>query len=93
MMVPSATAFFEAIAPAMERDSSGDTAGAVDAFLRVVAGPEWRTDVARHVPGGPEQADRDGATFFGVEIPALEKWVFDRARATRSPSLSVCDRG
>ena len=83
MMVPSAPAFFEAIAPAMGRYGSGDVAGAVDGFMRVVAGPEWRTEVARHVPGGPEQAEGDGATFFGVEIPALEKWVFDGARATR----------
>ena len=81
--VPSAKTLLETIAQAGDLHASGDTAGAVSLFMSAVAGAEWRSLVATHVPGGPEQAERDGATFFEVEMPALEKWVFDVDRADR----------
>jgi len=83
MMVPSAPMFFEAMAPAMTRFASGDTDGAVDAFNQLLAGPQWREELERAVPGAPQQAIRDGATFFEVEVPALQKWVFDETQAAR----------
>jgi pimeloyl-ACP methyl ester carboxylesterase len=73
--VPSGAAFGkEVIAPTMKRYHAGDPDGAVDAFLRRVAGPNWRDDMARMVPGSPQQAERDARTFFEVEVPALEQW-------------------
>ncbi len=77
LMVPSAPAFFEAVAPAIQRYAAGDPAGAVDLFMGLVGGPNWKSDMARRVPGGAEQAERDGTTFFGVELPALKDWPFD----------------
>jgi pimeloyl-ACP methyl ester carboxylesterase len=83
MMVPSGPRFFEAMAPAMTLFASGDTERAVDAFNQLVAGPQWRNELEGAVPGGPEQAIRDGATFFDVEVPALQQWVFDETQAAR----------
>jgi len=69
------------LAPALERYRAGDAAGAVDAFMSMVGGPEWRAAVERRAPGGPAQAERDAATFFEAELPALQAWSFDAARA------------
>ncbi len=81
--VPSGKYMMEVIASAGELHASGDTAGAVDLFLCAVGGPDWRSTTEAAIPGGPEQAERDGATFFEVEVPALTKWSFDVDRANR----------
>ncbi len=77
--------FVEAAAPQFEAYRSGDVARAVDLFLSAVSAPDWRSAAANTVPGGPEQAEKDGATFFGVEFRGFEKWSsdFDRDRASR----------
>ena len=51
--------------------------------MTVVGGPDWRSDVSKTVPGGAEQAERDAATFFEVEAPALQQWQFDRESLSR----------
>lgn len=82
MAVPSAAEFYEeTMAPAIERYGAGDPEGAVETFMQAVAGSEWRTDLAQTVPGGPEQAVRDAATFFEVEVPALDQWEFGAGQA------------
>ena len=49
----------------------------------MIGGPDWRSELARTVPGGAEQAEKDAATFFEVEVPALEAWGLDPDRASR----------
>ena len=83
MMVPSAPGLLEAIAPAVDKYAAGDAAGAVHLFMSVVAGPNWRTEISRMVPGGVEQAEKDAATFFDVELPALNNWAFDAHLASQ----------
>lgn len=84
LMVPSAEVFArECVGPAVEKYASGDSVGAVDIFGQGVAGPEWRVDVSRAVPGSAEQAERDASTFFEVELPALGAWEFDDGKAAR----------
>ncbi len=78
-----AAAVTEMMAPSFEAYRSGDVAKAVDLFLSMVSGPDWRTEVAKTVPGGPEQAEKDAETYFQVESPALDKWTFDSAGASR----------
>lgn len=73
----------EMFSPLVELYRSGDSRGAVAAFMGVVGGPDWRTEVDRTVPGGVEQAEKDAATFFEVEVPALEAWSFDEDKASR----------
>lgn len=83
-MVPSGADFAQqAMAPAMKQYQEGDRVGAVDAFMQIVVGPEWRAEVTRLVPGGPEQAVRDARTFFEVEVPALSEWEFDEEKAQK----------
>jgi pimeloyl-ACP methyl ester carboxylesterase len=78
-----APASAESFAPLIELYRSGDARGAVDAFMEMVGGPDWRLEVEKTVPGGPEQAYRDAATFFEVELPALQTWSFDPEKAGR----------
>jgi pimeloyl-ACP methyl ester carboxylesterase len=81
-----------AVAPVLEAYRSGDARRALDLWMNLAAcGPDWRDEVANAVPGGAEQAERDCATFFEVEIPQLMEWVFDRDRASRisQPVLHV----
>lgn len=77
--------------PAMARYRAGDHAGAVDTFMRVVVAPNWKMELARTIPGGPEQAERDARTVFEIEGPALEDWRFDeqKAREISQPILHV----
>ena len=91
MPADTAAVFIEESAPLLAAYRSGDAAKAVDLFLSMVCGPDWRTEVANTVPGGPEQAEKDAATFFEVEFPALQEWVFDSDQASRisQPVLSV----
>ena len=91
LMVPSAKPFFEAMAPAIAKYAAGDPAGAVDGFISLVGGPDWRSNVSQMIPGAPEQAEKDAATFFEVELPALGRWSFDAARARQisQPAIYV----
>jgi len=93
LSAPSGQKLIQAMAPAIERYESGDGAGAVDAFLRIVGGSEWRKDVARTVPHGPEQAETDVRTFFEVEMPALADWKFDATVAKQISQPILCMRG
>ena len=92
LMTPvTAGAFAERMAPIVEAYRSGDARGAIEGFMGAVCKPDWRTVTAQAVPGGAEQAERDAATFFDVEIPALASWSFDAERAKRieQPALYV----
>lgn len=71
----------EMFAPLLEQYRSGDVLGAVDAFVRIVGGVGWRDELARVLPGSVAQIERDAATFFEVEVPALFAWRFDSALA------------
>jgi len=89
--VPSGQAHGEDLAPAIERYHGGDPVGAVDRFMIEVAGPRWRSATARMIPGGPEQAEQDAATFFELELPAVGAWEFDadKAAAFSRPVLFI----
>jgi len=79
----SIEAFVEEGAPSFAAYRSGDFARANDLFWEQCAAPNWREVIAKTVPGGPEQADKDAPTFFDVEMPALQEWVFDSDQASR----------
>lgn len=81
--VPGGREFGRILEPIVERYDGGDATGAVDAFLCLVFGPEWRAEMHGIVPGGPEQADRDAATFFEIEMLAVNAWTLDERRAAR----------
>lgn len=93
MMVPSAPVFLEAMGPAIERYTAGDSVGAVEDFMKLVGGEEWETTVESTVPGGTQQAKRDAYTLFEVEMPALEQWDFDAGKAARISQPVLCVTG
>jgi pimeloyl-ACP methyl ester carboxylesterase len=81
--VPSAEQFFDAFGPLVEQYMSGDRVGAGNGFLALMAGPDWREEVSRTVPGGPEQAEKDVATFFECELPSIPEWRFGPEEAAK----------
>jgi 3-oxoadipate enol-lactonase len=92
IMAPDAiAAFFEAAAPVVETFRSGDVARALDLWMGAVSAADWRSVVASTVPGAAEQAEKDAATFFEVELPTLRSWVFrrDPLSHVRQPVLYV----
>ena len=73
-----------------ERYRRGDPAGAVHDLLALI-GPDRRAFIERAIPGGIEQAEKDAATFFDIELPAIAQWTFgtEQAAAIGCPVLSV----
>ncbi len=81
--VPSASEFRAANARLVEARRARGPDAALDEFLTLVIGPDWRTDVDHLVPGAAQQMQRDVATFFDTDLPALLSWRFDAEDAAR----------
>jgi pimeloyl-ACP methyl ester carboxylesterase len=83
--------FVEVMRPSMDKYQAGDRMGAVDEFFSVVLGPDWRREISRTVPGGPEQADKDAATMFESDLVPGQQWRFgaQQAAAITQPVLLV----
>ncbi|MGH9132688.1 MAG: alpha/beta fold hydrolase [Ilumatobacteraceae bacterium] len=94
LSVPSGEAFFQQAGPAFEAHATGDHEGALGIFMSAVSGVDWATCRAlldSCLPGAVAQAIKDADTFFGVELPALTRWVFgpEQAATIDCPVLSV----
>jgi pimeloyl-ACP methyl ester carboxylesterase len=87
---PAGAAFGRAMAPLIDRYQAGDAEGAVDGFLALVGDRNWRAIIEQTVPGGIDQAVKDAATFFEIELPG-PAWTFgpEQAAASSCPVLSV----
>jgi hypothetical protein len=79
------------MAAAMQSYQQGDHAAAVDRWLTGVFAPGCRQLLDHIFPGSWEQAVQDADTFFGIEVPELQRWQFGTAEARRIsvPVLSV----
>jgi pimeloyl-ACP methyl ester carboxylesterase len=71
------------IASAVSIYRSGNREAAIDAFMRAVAGDEYREVVEHALPGAMRQAALDADTFFEHELPAVRAWSFEVADAHR----------
>ena len=80
-----------ALGPVVAAYRSGDTAGAVDAFLRHVCGEDYRAILDRVVPEASGEALAEADLFFQVEMPAVQRWRFGPSDAERitAPVLNV----
>jgi pimeloyl-ACP methyl ester carboxylesterase len=81
-----------AMVPAVEAFRVGDKARAVDLFMQGVSGPGYRAPLEQKLPRAFDQAvAADADTFFGQELPAVQKWSFKREDAIRirRPVLAV----
>lgn len=89
--VPSAAQFHALVRDLGEHYRQHGPAAAVDRFLTMLAGPQWRRDLERDLPGALARLDRDAVTFFETDLPALSTWEFgpDRARRISCPVLYV----
>jgi len=56
---------------------------ALERFMVRLEGHRWRHDLERHLPGAVAQVERDAATFFVTDSPALVTWRFGAADAGR----------
>lgn len=88
---PSAPEFRAANARLLQSRREQGAATALDEFLSAVVGPEWRQVMENHLPDSVTQVERDTATFFDVDLPALLDWQFGTAdaRRIRSPVLHI----
>lgn len=79
------------IGAAIALHRAGDRAGAVDAFLRTVAGADFRSALDAALPDAFAHAMADSDFFFEQELPAVRAWRFgpDEARRMRFPVLAV----
>lgn len=79
------------LAAAQDLYSGGDKRGAVDAFQTVVAGPAWRDELPRMVPGALEQIENNTDLFFRSEMHAVLAYRFGAHQAgrIRQPVLLV----
>ncbi len=80
---PMGARFFQDMAPVGQAYQQGNKAGAIDAFMRLVAGPDYRTWLDRILPGAFDQAVADADTFFKTELPAAQQWSFTIEDANR----------
>jgi pimeloyl-ACP methyl ester carboxylesterase len=80
-----------AVRPALERYGAGDKAGAVDTWMRGVGGSDYRGALDRALPYAFDQAVADADTFFGHELPAVQRWEFTQEDASRitQPTLVI----
>ena len=56
---------------------------ALDEFLTRLAGPDWQRQLERDLPGSVSAMQRDAATFFASDLPALLGWCFGAEDAAR----------
>lgn len=90
--IPSDQQFMEGMELVQQIYKEGKKSEAIDTFLRLVCGQEYRSVIDQALPRGYfEQAVADLDTFFRVELPALQEWSFTREAAERikQPVLSV----
>jgi pimeloyl-ACP methyl ester carboxylesterase len=58
-------------------------AAALEDFLTLLFGSDWRRQAEGRLPGAVAQIERDAASFFDGDIPALLDWEFGPAEADR----------
>jgi pimeloyl-ACP methyl ester carboxylesterase len=88
---PGAPEFRGTIQRILDVDAAREPGAALDEVMRLVDGPDWRANAERDLPGSVAAMERDAATFFEADLPALLSWSFDdaQARAVAVPTLLV----
>src|SRR5688572_8608763 len=89
--VPSADEFRAANERLLRTRRDHGPRAALDEFLTLVIGPDWRTVSEDTVPGSAQQMEQDVGTFFDTDLPALLDWRFtaEDAQRVRCPVLYV----
>jgi pimeloyl-ACP methyl ester carboxylesterase len=90
--IPSAPQFRAANARLAEIFHAEGAIAALDEFLTMLVGPDWRAESERRLTGSVAQMERDATTFFATDLPALLAWEFDADEAARIGSPVVLHR-
>ena len=75
--VPSAPSFLATGARLLETFEAHGPHAALEEFLTMLVGPDWRRESERDLPGSVASMERDAVTFFESDLPALLAWEFD----------------
>ena len=89
--VSSAEQVVAALQPVITAYRSGDTAEAVDRFLRHVCGDGYRAVLDHVLPHAFGEALAEADLFFQAEMPAVQNWTFgpNEAQRVTQPVLNV----
>ena len=89
--ISTSAAVVATLQPVFAAYRSGDTAGAVDGFLRHVCGNDYRPILEREIPGAIDQALAEADLFFQSEMAAVQGWSFGPSDAghVTQPVLNV----
>jgi pimeloyl-ACP methyl ester carboxylesterase len=89
--VPSSPEFLRANARLLERYEAEGPVAALDELQTLLVGPDWRAAYEQERPGPVRDLERDAATFFSSDAPALVRWSFgpEDAARIRCPVLHV----
>jgi pimeloyl-ACP methyl ester carboxylesterase len=89
--ISGSAAVAAALQPVIAAYRSGDTAVAVDGFLRHVCGDDYRPTLEQVVPGAFAEALGEADLFFQAEMAAVQQFTFgpEQARQVRQPVLNV----
>lgn len=74
--VPSAPEFIATSARLTATFAAQGPVAALDELLTSLAGPDWRRESERDLPGSVAAMERDAQTFFDSDLPALLSWEF-----------------
>jgi pimeloyl-ACP methyl ester carboxylesterase len=88
---PAAAGFRAACRSILDVRSRAGAGAALDEVMTMVDGPDWRAHAERDLPGSVADMERDAATFFDADLPALLRWTFDdeQAATIACPTLLV----
>ena len=83
------------IGESAQRWQRGDSAGALDLFMKGVVDPDYQKFFDEVWPAGREELSRGGRAFFEIDQPAVQAWQFGAAEAARitQPALLVIGDG
>lgn len=80
---PGAVEFRKANLQLLENHRALGPQVALDQFMTMLIGQDWREASERDLPGSVAAMERDAPTFFGSDIPALLSWRFGVTEAAR----------
>jgi pimeloyl-ACP methyl ester carboxylesterase len=81
--ISSSAHVVETLQPVIAAYRAGDVADAVDGFLRLVCGDDYRRTLEQVLPGAFEEAVAAADQFFQAEMPAVQQWSFGPGEAER----------
>lgn len=80
---PSAGQFRSANDRLLKKRRAHGPLAALDEFLTLVIGPDWRGEAEALLPGSVGQMEADARTFFDVDLGALLSWQFTAEEAAQ----------